>query len=229
METVDLINVPILKGLIKNEIDRKVANDICTLNDKLKKLNDAELNCSVEIYGLHDARLHDKKTRNYYIRKMCALLKLNYKSVIDSEYKKNHIRIKLTDAATAREWQVRSCQTRLKNYDFNVNFDGPVKIFVAASNEHKQLLKRTRDMLLNYYKYVSLCKNGVMVRENDTSKIYIVKNENDIYDLLIKAKMVETTEDFKNKIVDSVNSLSTSTTTILSTTMEHGGGGGVFI
>ncbi|AGR56802.1 few polyhedra [Hemileuca sp. nucleopolyhedrovirus] len=186
MET-DLINVPILKNLIKNEIDRNVNENIYLLNNKLKKLENSELNCSVEIYGIHDTRLVDKRVRQYYVKKICGLLSLNYKSVVDSEFNKNHIRLKLTDAATAREWQAKSCKTRLKNYDLDVNFDGPVKIFVAASDEHKQLLKKTRDALLTNYKYVSLCRTGVMVRENDTSKIYIVKNENDIYDLLIKS------------------------------------------
>ncbi|QWO71585.1 FP25K [Orgyia pseudotsugata single capsid nuclopolyhedrovirus] len=185
MET-DLINVPILKNLIKHEIDRNVNDNIHALNDKLKKLEDAELNCGVEIYGIHDARLSDKKVRHHYVKKICSLLGLDHKLVVDSEYKKNHIKLRLTDAATARDWQNKSCRCRLKNYDFDINFDGPVKIFVAASHEHKQLLKKTRDALLPHYKYVSLCKTGVMVRENDTSKIYIVKNDNDIRKLLGK-------------------------------------------
>lgn len=186
-DTEDLINVPILKNLIKNEIDRNVNENITSLNSKLKKLEDDTLNEFVEIYGVHDKRLVDKKIRNNYLKKICALLQLNYKSVVDSEYKKNHIKLKLTDAATARLWQSQSCRHRLKNYDLDINYDGPIKIFVAASHEHKQLLKKTRDALLPLFKYVSLCKNGVMVRRDDTSKIFVVKNENDIKELVTKS------------------------------------------
>ncbi|ABM45808.1 FP25K [Spodoptera frugiperda multiple nucleopolyhedrovirus] len=182
----ELINVPILKSLIKTEIDRNVANNITILNGKLKKLEDHHLNDWVEVYGIHDTRLHNKKIRNNYVKKICALLQLDYKSVVESDYEKNHIKLKLNDATTAREWQNRSREVRLKNYDLEIDFDGPIKIFVAASPEHKKLLKKTRDALLPHYKYVSLCKKGVMVRENERSKIFIVKNENDIYDLLGK-------------------------------------------
>nr|ACA02655.1 FP25K [Spodoptera frugiperda multiple nucleopolyhedrovirus]QWS70871.1 Fp25k protein [Spodoptera frugiperda multiple nucleopolyhedrovirus] len=182
----ELINVPILKSLIKTEIDRNVANNITILNGKLKKLEDHHLNDWVEVYGIYDTRLHNKKIRNNYVKKICALLQLDYKSVVESDYEKNHIKLKLNDATTAREWQNRSREVRLKNYDLEIDFDGPIKIFVAASPEHKKLLKKTRDALLPHYKYVSLCKKGVMVRENERSKIFIVKNENDIYDLLGK-------------------------------------------
>ncbi|AKN80571.1 Few polyhedra [Perigonia lusca single nucleopolyhedrovirus] len=184
----NLINVPILKNLIRNEIDRNISENIEALNGKLKRLEDANLNSSVEIYGVYDSRLNDKKVRIFYLKKFCSLLNLDYKSVIDSEYKKNYICVKLTDAATARDWQTSSCQMRLKNHNLNIDVDAPVKIFVAASHEHKQLLKKTRDALLSHYKYVSLCKGGVMVRQNDTSKIYIVKNDRDIRELVQKIK-----------------------------------------
>lgn len=187
----DLINVSILKNLIKTEIDKNVKNNLHEIDSKLRKLENAELNSSVEIYGVHDSRLADKKVRNYYIKKICTLLSLDYKLIVNSEFKKNYIKLRLSDAATAREWQMRSCKLRIKNYDLNVDYDGPIKIFVAASHEHKQLLKKTRDSLLPHYKYVSLCKNGVMVRENDISRIYIVKDESDIYNLLVKAKTNE--------------------------------------
>jgi hypothetical protein len=182
----ELINVPILKSLIKNEIDRNVSSNITILNGKLKKLEDDHLNNWVEVYGVHNSRLFNKKIRNNYVKKICTLLDLDYKAIVDSDYDKNHIKLKLNDAATARDWQNRSREVRLKNFDLDIDFDGPIKIFVAASAEHKHLLKKTRDALLPHYKYVSLCKKGVMVRENERSKIYIVKNENDIYDLLSK-------------------------------------------
>lgn len=182
----ELINVPILKSLIKNEIDRNVSSNITILNGKLKKLEDDHLNNCVEVYGVHNARLFNKKIRNNYVKKICTLLDLDYKAIVDSDYDKNYIKLKLNDAATARDWQNRSREVRLKNFDLDIDFDGPIKIFVAASAEHKHLLKKTRDALLPHYKYVSLCKKGVMVRENERSKIYIVKNENDIYDLLSK-------------------------------------------
>ncbi|AHH82625.1 FP25K [Buzura suppressaria nucleopolyhedrovirus] len=187
----DLINVSILKNLIKTEINKNVRNNLNEIDSKLKKLENAELNSSVEIYGVHDSRLTDKKIRNFYIKKICSLLSLDYKLIVSSEFKKNYIKLRLSDAATAREWQMRSCKLRLKNYDLNVDYDGPIKIFVAASHEQKQLLKKTRDALLPHYKYVSLCKKGVMVRENDTSRIYIVKDDNDIYNLLVKAKLIQ--------------------------------------
>ncbi|AAM95110.1 Fp25K [Helicoverpa armigera multiple nucleopolyhedrovirus] len=182
----ELINVPILKSLIKTEIDRNVSGNITILNGKLKKLEDDHLNTWVEVYGVHNSRLLNKKIRNNYVKKICTLLDLDYKAIVESDYDKNHIKLKLNDAATARDWQNRSREVRLKNFDLDIDFDGPIKIFVAASAEHKQLLKKTRDALLPHYKYVSLCKKGVMVRENERSKIYIVKNENDIYDLLSK-------------------------------------------
>jgi Baculovirus FP protein len=186
MSTVDLINVPILKSIIKTEIDRNVNHNITILNGKLKKLENDNLNDCVEIYGIHDSRLHNKKIRNGHVKKICVLLGLDYKSIIDSDFNKNHIRLKLDHVTTAREWQNRSREIRLKNYDLNIDFDGPIKIFVAASEEQKQLLKKARDALLPHYKYVSLCKKGIMVREDDRSKIFIVKDENDIYDLLSK-------------------------------------------
>ncbi|AXS67712.1 fp25k [Cryptophlebia peltastica nucleopolyhedrovirus] len=186
MEADSLINVPILQTLIKREIDRNVNE----LNEKLKKLEIINLNDSVEIYGIHDKRLTNKKIRLNYIKKICSLLKLDLKQVIENDYEKNHIVVHLTDAATAREWQNRSREIRIKNYDLNINYDGPVKIFVAASLEHKNLLKKTRDALLPHYKYVSLCKNGVMARKTDRSTVHIVKNENDIHELLVKAKRV---------------------------------------
>ncbi|AAM09233.1 FP25 [Mamestra configurata nucleopolyhedrovirus A] len=182
----ELINVPILKSLIKTEIDRNVSGNITILNGKLKKLEDDHLNTWVEVYGVHNSRLLNKKIRNNYVKKICTLLDLDYKAIVESDYDKNHIKLKLNDAATARDWQNRSREVRLKNFDLDIDFDGPIKIFVAASAEHKHLLKKTRDALLPHYKYVSLCKKGVMVRENERSKIYIVKNENDIYDLLSK-------------------------------------------
>jgi len=182
----ELINVPILKSLIKTEIDRNVSGNITILNGKLKKLEDDHLNTWVEVYGMHNSRLLNKKIRNNYVKKICTLLDLDYKAIVESDYDKNHIKLKLNDAATARDWQNRSREVRLKNFDLDIDFDGPIKIFVAASAEHKHLLKKTRDALLPHYKYVSLCKKGVMVRENERSKIYIVKNENDIYDLLSK-------------------------------------------
>nr|UPO71099.1 orf48 [Trichoplusia ni single nucleopolyhedrovirus] len=182
----ELINIPILKNLIKNEIERNVTDNIV---NKLKRLEEENLNDTVEIYGIYDKRLYNKKIRTNYVKKICQLLTLNYKLIVNSDYEKNHIKLKLNDAATAREWQNRSREVRLKNYDLDIDFDAPVKIFVAASPEHKQLLKKTRDALLPHYKYVSLCKKGVMVRQNERSKIYIVKNENDIYDLLTQTSL----------------------------------------
>nr|ANW12288.1 few polyhedra [Malacosoma sp. alphabaculovirus] len=187
MET-KLLLVPIIKSMIKNEID---SNDsLNELNCKLKKLENENLHDSVEIYGIHDNKLNNKKIRNMYTKKICNLLNLDHKLIVESDFEKNHIKLKLTDGATAKEWQNRSREVRLKNHDLDIDYDGPVKIFVAASPEHKQLLKKARDTLLPYYKYVSLFKKGVMVRQNDRSKIYIVKNENDIYDLLEKAKVI---------------------------------------
>ncbi|ADD73769.1 FP25K [Lymantria xylina nucleopolyhedrovirus] len=181
----DLINVSGLKKLIKNEIDRNVSESLDALAQKLQRLEKNSLNCSVEIYGLADPRFStDRKVKNHYIKKICALLDLNFKAVLESEAKNNYILVHLKDAAAARDWQTRSCQVRLKNRDLGVEYDGPVKIFVAASHERKQLLKKTRDALLPRFKYVSLCKTGVMARRSDSSKIYIIKNERDIQRLI---------------------------------------------
>jgi Baculovirus FP protein len=181
-----IINVSSLKSLIKTEIDRTLTDNINVLNGKLKKLENDRLHDSVEIYGIHDKRLYNRKVRHAYIKKICTLLSLDYRAVVESEYDKNHIVVKLSDAVAAKEWQSRSREVRLKNVDLDVAYDGPVKIFVAATAEHKQLLKKTRDALLPIYKYVSLCKKGVMVRRNDRSKIYVVTHENDISMLLNK-------------------------------------------
>lgn len=183
MET-DLINVPILKSLIRNEIDRNVNDNLSILTCKLKKLENEQLNDSVEIYGVYDKKLFNKKVRNVYVKKICQLLDLDYRHVVDTEYEKNHITVRLSDAATAKDWQNKSRELRLKNVDLEIDYDGPVKIFVAASPEHKLLLKKTRDALLPYYKYVSLCKKGVMVRKTDKSKIHIVSCESDINGLI---------------------------------------------
>ncbi|AIG63232.2 FP [Helicoverpa armigera SNPV] len=185
MET-DLINVPILKSLIKHEIDRSVNDNMSVIKGKIKKLENDKLNDTVEIYGIHDRKLYNKKIRNNYVRKICTLLDLDYRLVAETDFEKNHICVKLSNAVTAKEWQTRSREVRLKNYDLDIDYDGPVKIFVAATAEHKQLLKKTRDALLPFYKYVSLCKRGVMVRRNDRSKVFIVKNELDINELVNK-------------------------------------------
>ncbi|AAR28840.1 fp [Leucania separata nucleopolyhedrovirus] len=179
----DLINVPILKSLIRTDIDRNVSDNISILRSKLKKLEHEQLSDSVEIYGIYDRKIYNKKTRNMYVKKICHLLDLDYRNVVDTEYEKNHIVVRLSDAATAKNWQNRSREIRLKNSDLDIEFEGSVKIFLAASPEHKLLLKKTRDALLPYYKYVSLCKKGVMVRKTDKSKIHIVTSESDINDL----------------------------------------------
>nr|BAA34226.1 25K protein [Bombyx mori nucleopolyhedrovirus] len=175
-----LINVSLLKSLIKTQIDENVSDNIKSMSEKLKRLECDNLTDSVEIYGIHDNRLNNKKIRNYYLKKICILLDLNFKHVIESSFDKNHIVAKLCDATRAKEWQTKSRERRLKNFNLNINYDGPVKIFVAATAEQKLLLKKTRDALLPFYKYISICKNGVMVRRDEKSRVFIVKNEQNI-------------------------------------------------
>nr|AAC56569.1 25K FP frameshift protein [Lymantria dispar multiple nucleopolyhedrovirus] len=96
----DLINVSGLKKLIKTEIDRNVSESLDALAQKLQRLEKNSLNCSVEIYGLADTRpFFDRKVKNYYIKKICALLGLNFKAVLESETKNNYILVHLKDAA----------------------------------------------------------------------------------------------------------------------------------
>ncbi|ALR71635.1 fp protein [Anticarsia gemmatalis multiple nucleopolyhedrovirus] len=173
-----LINVSLLKSLINSQIDE--SNDIKLMNVKLKQLERDRLNNSVEIYGIHDQRLTSKRIRTFYLKKICALLDLEFKHVLDSSFHKNHMVVKLCDASRAREWQSKSREQRLKNYSLDIDYDGPVKIFVAAPAEHKLLLKKARDALLPVYKYISLCKHGVMVRRDEKSRVFIVKNEQHI-------------------------------------------------
>nr|WRK23031.1 fp25 [Bombyx mori nucleopolyhedrovirus]WRK23721.1 fp25 [Bombyx mori nucleopolyhedrovirus]WRK23997.1 fp25 [Bombyx mori nucleopolyhedrovirus] len=175
-----LINVSLLKSLIKTQIDENVSDNIKSMSEKLKRLEYDNLTDCVEIYGIHDNRLNNKKIRNYYLKKICILLDLNFKHVIESSFDKNHIVAKLCDATRAKEWQTKSRERRLKNFNLNINYDGPVKIFVAATAEQKLLLKKTRDALLPFYKYISICKNGVMVRRDEKSRVFIVKNEQNI-------------------------------------------------
>lgn len=56
-----LINVSLLKSLINSQIDE--SDDIRLMNAKLKQLERDRLNDSVEIYGIHDARLASKRVR----------------------------------------------------------------------------------------------------------------------------------------------------------------------
>lgn len=175
-----LINMSLLKSLIKTQIDENVSNNINSINEKLKKIENNNLTNMVEIYGIHDNKLNNKKIRNSYIKKICNLLNLDYKNVLESTFDKNHISVKLNDAVRAKEWQAKSREHRLKNFNLNINFDGPIKIFVAATPEQKLLLKKTRDSLLPFYKYISICKNGIMVRRNEKSKVFIVRNEQHI-------------------------------------------------
>lgn len=51
---------------------------------------------------------------------------------------------------------------------------------MAAPPEQKLLLKKARDALLPLYKYISICKHGVMVRRDEKSRVFIVKNEQHI-------------------------------------------------
>jgi Baculovirus FP protein len=175
-----LINVSLLKSLINNQINENVSSNIKIMSEKLQKLEYDSLTDCVEIYGIHNDKLNIKKIRNMYLKKICTLLNLNYKDILDSTFVKNHILVKLCDSLRAKEWQTRSREFRLKNYNLNIDFDGPIKIFVAASAEQKLLLKKTRDALLPYYKYISICKNGIMVRRDDKSRVFIVKNEQNI-------------------------------------------------
>ncbi|AAP29842.1 fp protein [Choristoneura fumiferana multiple nucleopolyhedrovirus] len=173
-----LINVALLKSLINAQIDE--SDDIKSMNVKLKALERDRLNDSVEVYGVHDARLDNKKIRTYYLKKICALLDLDFKHVIDSSFYKNHIMVRLCDAARAKEWQSKSRERRLNNHSLDIEYDGPVKIFVAAPPEQKLLLKKARDALLPVYKYISLCKQGVMVRRDEKSRVFIIRNDQHI-------------------------------------------------
>ncbi|ABF50326.1 fp25k [Antheraea pernyi nucleopolyhedrovirus] len=173
-----LINVSLLKSLINSQIDE--SDDIRLMNAKLKQLERDRLNDSVEIYGIHDARLASKRVRTQYLKKICALLDVEFRHVLDSSFYKNHIVAQLSDATRAREWQSKSREQRLKNHSLGIDFDGPVKIFVAAPPEQKLLLKKARDALLPLYKYISICKHGVMVRRDEKSRVFIVKNEQHI-------------------------------------------------
>ncbi|UZE89765.1 FP25K [Parapoynx stagnalis nucleopolyhedrovirus] len=175
-----LINVSLLKSLINNQINENVSSDIKMMSEKLQKLEHDSLTDCVEIYGIHNDNLNVKKIRNMYLKKICTLLNLSYKHILDSTFVKNHVVVKLCDSLRAKEWQTRSREFRLKNYNLNIDFDGPIKIFVAASADQKLLLKKTRDALLPYYKYISICKNGIMVRRDDKSRVFIVKNEQNI-------------------------------------------------
>nr|AFS51970.1 DekiORF93 [Dendrolimus kikuchii nucleopolyhedrovirus] len=175
-----LINVSLLKSLINNQIDKSVSVNIKFMNEKLNRLELENLTDSVEIYGIHDNRLSNKKIRNYYIKKICQLLELDYKHVVASSFDRNHILVKLCDAVRAREWQNKSREHRIKNVNLNIDYDGPIKIFVAATAEQKLLLKKARDALLPFYKYISICKTGVMVRRDEKSRVFIVKNEQNI-------------------------------------------------
>ncbi|USC25909.1 fp25 [Palpita vitrealis nucleopolyhedrovirus] len=175
-----LINVSLLKSLINTQIEENVLDNIKVMSEKLKKLECDNLTDSVEIYGIYDKKLNNKKIRMFYLKKICTLLGLNYKHVIESSFNKNHIVVKLCDATRAKEWQTKSREVRLKNFNLNINYDGPVKIFVAATAEQKLLLKKTRDALLPFYKFISICKNGVMVRRDEKSRVFIVKNEQNI-------------------------------------------------
>ncbi|AUR45115.1 Fp protein [Spilosoma obliqua nucleopolyhedrosis virus] len=173
-----LINVALLKTLINAQIDE--SDDIKSMNVKLKQLERDRLINSVEVYGVHDARLPNKKVRTYYLKKICLLLDLNFKHVLDSSFYKNHMVVRLCDAARAKEWQSKSRERRLKNHNLDIDFDGPIKIFVAAPPEQKLLLKKARDALLPVYKYISICKHGVMVRRDEKSRVFIIKNEQHI-------------------------------------------------
>jgi hypothetical protein len=175
-----LINVSLLKSLINNQINENVSDDIKIMNEKLKKLEHDNLTDCVEIYGIHDDKLNVKKIRNMHLKKICSLLDLNYKHIMESTFVKNHLVVKLCDSLRAKEWQTRSREFRLKNYNLNIDYDGPVKIFIAAPVEQKLLLKKTRDALLPFYKYISICKNGIMVRRDDKSRVFMVKNEQNI-------------------------------------------------
>ncbi|AUA60285.1 FP25K [Operophtera brumata nucleopolyhedrovirus] len=183
-ETSSLINFPYLKNIIKNEINRNDVTDISDIKTKLKKLENDQLNDCAEVYGIYDNRLHNKKIRQNYIKKICTKLDLDYKHVVDTEYENNHILVKLANGATAKEWQSKSRERRIKNLDIGLDYDGPIKIFVAATAEQKLLLKKSRDALLPYFKFVSMCKKGVMARKEAKSKIHIIKNEIDIAELL---------------------------------------------
>jgi hypothetical protein len=183
-ETSSLINFPYLKNIIKNEINRNDVTDISDIKTKLKKLENDQLNDCAEVYGIYDNRLASKKIRQNYIKKICTKLDLDYKHVVDTEYENNHILVKLANGATAKEWQSKSRERRIKNLDIGLDYDGPIKIFVAATAEQKLLLKKSRDALLPYFKFVSMCKKGVMVRKEAKSKIHIIKNEIDIAELL---------------------------------------------
>lgn len=173
-----LINVALLKSLINAQIDE--SDDIKSLNAKLKELERDRLNDSVEVYGVHDARLASKRVRTHYLKRICALLDVDFKHVLDSSYHKNHMVVRLSDAARAKEWQSRSRERRLKNHSLGIDFDGPVKVFVAAPPEQKLLLKKARDALLPVYKYISICKHGVMVRRDEKSRVFVIKNEQHI-------------------------------------------------
>lgn len=74
------------------------------MSEKLKRLEYDNFIDSVEIYGIYDSRLNNKKIRNYYLKKICVLFDLNFKYVIEFLFDKNYIVVKLCDVMCVKEW-----------------------------------------------------------------------------------------------------------------------------
>lgn len=69
-----LINVSLLKSLINTQIEENVLDNIKVMSEKLKKLECDNLTDSVEIYGIYDKKLNNKKIRMFYLKKFARCL-----------------------------------------------------------------------------------------------------------------------------------------------------------
>lgn len=138
----------------------------------------------VEIYGLVDAKIATEDTIlncDNALQNLCAALQLNYDDVKQYTIKGNSLLVQLINQRAVNEWERKSRESRLRLSDIHVNGNNTtkVKVFAAAPSKFKLLLHNVRKRLPNF-KYIWIGKHGVLARQQARSKIFVIKNDDDL-------------------------------------------------
>lgn len=189
MNQETLINENALNAVIQKQIDQNssqtkdtivyINNEVDRIHERLYYLETDALKNYVEIYGIPINYVNRDDKRMHVVNKIANKFQLSMKDVLHTSCVKNHILLHVANVKVATHWQTRSRDLRLTNRDIGIDKDGHIKAYIAAPEDLKLLLRKARETLTNY-KYIWIGKDGVMLRENNDSRIYKIKNQHDL-------------------------------------------------
>lgn len=189
MNQETLINENALNAVIQKQIDQNssqtkdtivyINNEVDRIQERLSHLETDALKNYVEIYGIPINYVNRDDKRMHVVNKIANKFLLSMDDVINISFIKNHIVLQVVNVKVATQWQNRSRDIRLTNRDIGIDRDGQIKAYIAAPDDLKILLRKARETLPNY-KYIWIGKKGVMLRESNDSRIYKIKNQQDL-------------------------------------------------